>query len=379
MITVTIAGPGANEIELLLKNGSIQASTITLGDLASLAQVDAATPDVLIVDMRDEQRIPPALADIRHMHPATGIVVVAPTLATAFLLEALHAGANEVVAPPLTKEKLYNAVSGVAGQHANGAGQVFGFIGAKGGVGATTVAVNVAAALAGAAAPYRTLLMDVHPFGGDAALFFGIEPAHTVDDAIANIARLDRTLLHDLVTSVLPNLDLLAGPDRIVPAAVDPAKLRDVIDLASRNYRYTVLDLPSTDSGVFDALQRVNAIFVVITQELATVRAGARLVQMLRERYDPDNIRLLLSRTDRQADIDSREIERVTGLSIACAFPSEYRTAVHALHTGRPFVLERQRGLAQSIDQFAVRLSRGGPGEAPHREGLFGRRTHAGA
>lgn len=379
MITVTIAGPGANEIELLLKDSSIQASTAPLDGLAALAQLNATMPDVLIVDMRGEQRIPPTLADIRHTHAATGIVVVAPTLAPAFLLEALHAGANEVVAPPLTKEKLDTAVSGVVGQHANGAGQVFGFIGAKGGVGATTLAVNVAAALAGAAAPYRTILIDVHPFGGDAALFLGVEPAHTIDDALANIARLDRTLLHDLVTSALPNLDLLAGPDRIVPAAIDSAKLRDVIDLASRNYRYTVLDLPRTDSGVFDALQRVNAIFVVINQELATVRAGTRLVQMLRERYGPDKVRLLLSRGDARSDIDHDEIERVTGTSIECAFPSDYRTAVRALHTGRPFVLDHQRGLAQSIDQFAVRLSRVGPGEAPHREGLFGRRTHAGA
>lgn len=380
MFTVTIAGTGASELQALLPGAAMHVSTAETEDLAGLAHPDADVPDVLVVDVRRDRRLPGALADIRHFHPLAGIVIVAPTLEPAFLLEALHAGANEVVAEPLTADTLRRAVMAVAERQPNGNGnQVFAFIGAKGGVGKTTLAVNVATALGPVAAPGRVLLIDAHAAGGDAAVFFGAHPAYSIEHAFNNTARLDDSMLHDLVTPVAPNVDLLAGCDQAVAPDVDPAKLRDVIDLASRRYRYTIVDLPRGDAGVLEALQRVNGIVVVVTQELGAVRSGARLVRLLRDTYGHDKVHVVLNRLDANSDIGPGDVARAINAPVEFAFPSDYRAAVRALEAARPLALDGHRGLPEAFHRFARQLSGAQPPGAARREGFFGRLTHAGA
>src|SRR5262249_30256484 len=144
-------------------------------------------PDVLILDLRDGNGIPPAVAEIRRQHTATGVVIVAPNLDPATLLAAMRAGITEVIADPLTQPDLEAAIARVLERRPKAeAGRIFGFVGAKGGVGATTIAVNVATALGSVSKPARTLLIDFHYMGGDAAVFLGVEPRFSIVDALEN-------------------------------------------------------------------------------------------------------------------------------------------------------------------------------------------------
>src|SRR5206468_7486785 len=118
---------------------------------------------------------------------------------------AMRAGVNEVVIEPITQEDLENAISRVFGQRQSVTlGRVFAVVGAKGGVGATTVAVNVATVLGATSKPSRTLLIDLHQSGGDAAVFLGAEPRFSIQDALENTSRLDAVFLKSIVTQVAP-------------------------------------------------------------------------------------------------------------------------------------------------------------------------------
>src|SRR5687768_2522518 len=372
---ITLVGAADRRPEDLLRAGGLHVSVITEAGLSALVGVSAKQPDVLVVDVRRTAVVPALVGVLRRQHPNTGIMIIAASLEPALLVDAMRAGVTEVVAEPFEQEDLEKAVSRVSVQtSASEVGDVIGFIGAKGGVGTTTVAVNVATTLGPLSKPGRTLLLDLHQAGGDAAVFMGVEPRFSVLDAIENAHRLDQNFLKTLVTSVTSHTDLLASPDRPSPGRLDVTKTRRVIELASSAYRHTVLDLPRADANVLDALEQLKAVYIVVNQELATVRSATRVAGMLRERYGRDKVGVVLTRSDRQADIGHADVEKAVGLTVAHTFPSDYRIALQALNKGRPLALDNHNDLSASFKRFAHELS----GESPDRQsgrssGLFGR------
>jgi pilus assembly protein CpaE len=375
VLTVNVLGSRDRQLEELLKSAGMHAAAIDAVNLSALAAPAARQPDVLVLDVRDGRGIPPAVADIRRYHQMTGVVIVASSLDPAMLLTAMRAGVNEVVTDPLTQADLERAIARVLEQRpAAEAGQVFGFVGAKGGVGATTIAVNVATALGAVSKPSHALLIDLHCLSGDAAVFLGVEPRFSVVDALENTRRLDPRFFQGLVTHVSPGLHLLASSERTVAGQIDSSRVRAVIDFASTSYKYTVLDLPRSDSVVLDALDRLSAIVIVANQELATVKSASRMAATLRHRYGADRVSVVVSRSDLHADIGQSDIARALGCVVVHAFPSDYRHALQALNKGRPLALDNHNDLSGSLRRFAFQLAGIQPDRAAApRPGLFSR------
>src|SRR5262245_47214764 len=97
----------------------MQPRSLQLDDLATLAGTNRI-PDVIVVDARHGTGVPPALGSLKRQQTSLGVVIVAPTMDPALLLEAMRAGVNELVADPLTQADLEKAVSRVLGQRAPG-------------------------------------------------------------------------------------------------------------------------------------------------------------------------------------------------------------------------------------------------------------------
>ena len=378
MTTVVVVSRD-REIEELLRESGMQARALHADELSSLVGTNRI-PDVVILDTRGGDGIPVSLGPLKRQHPSVGVVIVAAALEPALLLEAMRAGVNELVADPVTQGDLEKAIGRVLGQRAGGEiGKIYGFVGAKGGVGTTTVAVNVAAALGKGDRESRTLLIDMHQAGGDAAVFVGAEPKFSILDVITNTHRLDQTYLNSVVTQLSPRLDLLASSDRAFAGQLDPAKVRAVLEFVSRAYTYVVLDLPRSDATVLDGLDQVTTIFLVANQELATVKSGVRMATTLRQRFGRDKIKVLMSRSDRQADIGLDQVERAVGTAVAYSFPSDYRASLQAINKGRPLVSDDDSDLATAFTKFAGQLTgvTSSSKEQAGRSGLFSRLTQS--
>ena len=168
--------------------------------------------------------LPPIVAALRRQHPTTGVIIVAATLEPALMLEAMRAGVTELVTAPLAAPEVHAALARMISPTAPtaGGGQVFALLGAKGGVGTTTIAVNVATSLA-MIEPGATLLIDLHLAYGDAAIFLGVEPRFSVVDALENVHRLDKSFLRGLVGQTRGGLSFLGSSDRSSSRPVDPA------------------------------------------------------------------------------------------------------------------------------------------------------------
>jgi pilus assembly protein CpaE len=373
-LNVILVGSTDRQLFDLLRGTGAHVASLEERHLSTLATPSARQPDVLVLDVRGSSGIPSSVAALKRHHPNTGVVIVVSTLDPAVLLDAMRAGVNELLSEPLSLSDVAQAIARVTIRQPTGEiGQVFGFVGAKGGVGTTTVAVNVAIALGVIATPGRCLLIDLHRAGGDAAVFLGAEPRFSVLDALENTHRLDTTFLHSLTTRVTAHLDLLASSDRAVREPANPAMVRALIEFASTAYRYVVLDLPRADGAVLDSLDQASTTVIVANQELATVRSANRLVSSLVQRYGRDKVSVVLSRSDRQADIGSADVERAVGMRVAHTFPSEYRLAVDALNKGRPLAVHNHNDLSAAFRQFARELAGVKAGDPVNsRAGLLG-------
>jgi pilus assembly protein CpaE len=375
-LTVSLAGSRDRQVEELLQTSGLRVTLLKIEELAALAQPAAQQPSLVVVDMRDRQALPPTVAMLRRQHPGTGVVIVAAALEPALMLDAMRAGVTEFVTAPLAAAELQAAIRRVTTPTVPAAtGEVFAFVGAKGGVGTTTVAVNVATALA-QQADGATLLIDLHLAYGDAAVFLGTEPRFSVLDALENVHRLDKAFLNSLVAHANGGLALLASSDRAATAQVDTASVRSLIDAAAHHYRYVVLDVPRADV-MLAALETASRLVIVVNQELATVRAATRLAATLRQRYGKDRLSVVVSRFDQLADIAQEDVEKSLGSPVAHTFPSDYRVALQALNAGRPVVLDNHNRLSAALSGFARGLVAIAPDEAdaPRQSGFFSRLT----
>ena len=294
-LTATLVGSRDRQLEELMQTCGLRVTVSKLEELATLAQPGASQPALVILDMRDRPTLPPTVAMLRRQHPTTGVVIVAASLEPALMLEAMRAGVTEFLTAPVTAPDLSAAITRVTAATApTTSGEVFAFLGAKGGVGTTTVATNVATALA-QLADGSTILIDLHLAYGDAAVYLGTEPRFSVIDALENVHRLDKAFLGGLVGHARGGLSLLASSDRASATPVDSTSVRTLIESAARHYRYVVLDVPRSDVMI-DALEPSSRIVIVANQELATVRAATRLSAALRQRYGKDRLSVVVSR-----------------------------------------------------------------------------------
>jgi len=376
--TVGIIGGSDKLLEQWLRAAGLQCVHLRADELSAPIRGTTAAPEVVFVDVREQRTLLAVIPQIKRSHPSIGIAIICSTLDPALMLDAMRAGVNECVAEPVTAESVQAAISRLLQQAAPTQGRAFAIVGAKGGVGATTIAVNLAHALAQATA--EVLLIDLNLSSGDTGTFFGAEPRFTVQDALENTHRLDETFFRSLVVKISSNLDLLAVSPRATVAAgpLDLKNVRALIDFAVRYYQYVVLDVPRAESALVDALDAATAIFVVVNQELPTVRNAQVVVLRLRQRYGGERISVLINRTDRQSEIAPEDIEKALKMRIGHAFPSDYRAAIAALNKGEPLAKTTRGRLASSIHAFAQTLGpprdKGRPEKTPASESsrIFG-------
>jgi len=351
-VQVIVVGSADNQLEALLKQPN--RTVVSLSESVA-ARRKPVPGDVFVIDARTLEHLPAFVASLARDAADSGFILVCSKLDPTLMLEAMRAGIRECVAEPLSQVELEAAIARVAAERASD-GQVFAFIGAKGGVGTTTTAVNVAMELS-RVAPKQTLLMDLHMSNGDAGVFLGEEPRFSVADALDNAHRLDDAFLHSLVVRTKGQLDLLASRDSAIAGPADAARIRSLVEFVSSRYRYTVLDVPRSEPAALEALDPADRIVIVANQELATVRNASRMAASLRQRYGKERVAVAVARYDPSAGIGHDDIERAVGMKVKHVFPSDYRRAVEALNSGKPLSLGNHNSLSSSFRTMARDLA----------------------
>jgi pilus assembly protein CpaE len=326
-------------------------------------RVRAANPDVTLVDIPAENP-GQALRAIELLHqemPEAAIFAIGNLNQPQVIVNAMRAGAREFIERPTTTTDLLEAfVRLTAAQRRTRQeglrGKVFSVINAKGGNGATTVAVNLALALQ--AAHGQSALIDLAPLG-HAALHMNLKPVFNVSDATRNLHRMDASLLESFMTRHSGGLQLLAGNS--VPASADPstAEFVRLFDMLVSHFRYVVVDASSR----FDAASRLVAslsetVLLVACSDVASLWSAARVQEYLGESGGRERVRLVLNRYRKVAGFSEADAETAVGAKVLWRVPNQYFAVSSAIDRGTPVMDQRSSEMARCFSGLAQELTR---------------------
>jgi pilus assembly protein CpaE len=328
-----------------------------------MRRVQTGNPDVLLVDIPGDNPVP-AMRAIELLHqelPECAIFAIGSLNQPQVIVSAMRAGAREYIERPTTTTDLLEAfVRLTTAQrriHKEGPrGKVFTVVNAKGGSGATTVAVNLALALQ--AAHGKTALVDLAPLG-HSALHLNLKPLFTLADATRNLHRMDSSLLESFMTRHPGGLQLLAGtnaPAQIEPSTTEFVRLFDMLDA---HYRYVVVD----NSSRLDAASRLVAnlsecVLLVACTDVASLWSAARVQQYLGETGHRERVRLVLNRFRKVPGFSEADAENAAGVKLLWRIPNQYFAISSAIDRGTPVMEQSHTEIARCFSGLASELTR---------------------
>ena len=350
---------------------------------ACMAVLQARAASILLIDTEVE---PDAALDlvreICDRHPAARVLISGGARDPDLILRSQRAGASEFLPAPLERKALLDSIHRIwrrLAPEAHGAarkrGQVFTFLGTKGGCGATTVATNLAVSLARRG--HSTILLDLDLSSGDVALLLNLQPSFSVVDVVQNLHRLDRELFSGMTLKHASGLEILPARENLdQAAAVGPAQVAQILKFLKEQFDCVVINTRNaTDLLAQAAVNEADLVHLVSCLDVLSLRrAQWALHRMAQSGVSRDLIRLVISRYEKNPYISLDEAEKLLDLKIAWTIPADPRTVHEALNEGVPFVIKSRNGLHGCFESYAGNLLAGGDaGKAPAgRRGLMG-------
>jgi len=355
--------------------------------------VAQTTPDIGLVCIdTDPEKALELVAQLGEASPACAVLVVSSSSDGNLILQALRAGAKEFLTRPVRIEDLLGALGRISERRTgNGSGrprgsQVIAVAGATGGVGTTSVAVNLGCALA-AHEMNSVALIDLDLCLGDADVFLDTIPDYTLVDVAQNVTRLDFTLLKRSLTKHSSGLYLLPRPVQIEDVRLIGAEdLQRVIGLLKATFTHLVLDLSKSFSNIdMMALEMANHILLVTQLDLPCLRNVVRLMMSFGEMDNmAGKVRIVVNRAGlEQGQITLKKAEETIGKEIFWQLPNDYRTMVEVRNNGVPLLEQAPKtAITQSVVGLARALAsdeKALPAEAPGKRSVLERLFSFGA
>lgn len=336
--------------------------------------VAQTTPDVAIIDIdSDEERALRLVEDLSRSHPGVGIVVVSRRTDGQLILRAMRSGAREFLNSPVSIDELVGALDRVSmsgdGARRSNSGAIIAVAGASGGVGTTSIAVNVAVALA-QNPDHSVALIDLDLALGDADVFLDMIPDYTLLDVAQNIARLDLALLRKSLTKHASGVYLLPRPVQIEDAEqISDEDFKKVVGLMKASFTHLVLDLSKSYSRLdLAALAAADQIVMLTQLDLPCLRNVVRLLASL-ENHDglSQKVRIVVNRSGlEKTQISSQKAEETIDREIFWRIPNNYSVISECRNNGVPLLQQAPKAaITHSISELAEKLCGATPASEP--------------
>jgi pilus assembly protein CpaE len=331
-------------------------------------------PEALLLDLTTVPTdLAVAMRQIKVHAPRTKVVALHATEDSKMILAAMRAGVNEFLHPPLEDslptalERILSAADSDLGTTSRG--KVIGFLSAKGGCGATTVACHLASEIQNQTRK-RVLLADLDLTSGLVGFLMKTPSSYSILDAVKNLARLDESLWKALIVENRPNLAVIPAPASYSRwDHPDEGQLRQVLQFMRTQHDWIVLDLGrSLNSIATAALDEIDQLFLVSTLEVVALHGLKTIVHGLFDQGE--KLQLILNRTPKLMDISTQELEKILGRSLYAALPNDYMGLYQAYSSGN--LLNSNTRLAQHFALLASKIAGLPPAKTKKRFALFG-------
>lgn len=342
----------------------------------------------LVVRQMDASRGEEELEAVAEMVSRRGdreVFLTAAAYDADVLMRLMRQGVREFFPQPVSHEEVRMALwrfkerrESRLGPRGAKQGRIINVFGAKGGVGTTTAAVNLAAACLTHKAGATVALMDMNLPFGEAQLFLDIAPKYHWGEVLGNISRLDATYLMSVMSRHASGLYLLAPPSRLDDLQMaTPENISKLLELMRQVFDTVVIDLGMyLDEITLKVMDISDAIVLMCVQNLACLANVRRFLDNIRQSDAglEEKLRIVVNRHLEESDLVVGDMEKALGLPVFWRVPNDYRTTLEAINQGKTLfetapkspVTRALRDLAQAL------VPSQGEQEHPGKKSLFG-------
>ena len=348
----------------------------------ALVMAEALRPDALLLDINMPEMDGIATAErLTTLAPATALIMMSVQGEADYLRRAMLAGAREFLVKPFSSDELAASIRQVVSRERqkasrvvvaepvvrsneptddNRAGRMVTIFSAKGGVGRTTMAVNLAAAALSLG--QRVVLVDGSLQFGDVGMMLNLDPKNkSIADAVRAAAAGEPEPLDGVLVRHSTGLDvLLAPPSPEMAELVSAAEIERISAALRRSHDMIVVDAwPWLHDTTLAFLDQSEVILAMLTLEITSIKNSRQFLSVVDQLgYAQDKVQLLLNRADAAYGIRSQDVERSIGRRIDHTVVSDGKTVVTALNRGQPFVLASpQAKVSQDVLRVAKQIS----------------------
>ena len=346
-------------------------------------------PDVFLVSV--EEPVARALQTIESLADAVPGVpaIVYSTMADASSVRrAMVAGARDYLIKPVKPEELVRSMHGVLEQEerkrirlsgqiteAAARGMTVTIFGAKGGIGKTTIATNLATALVRTTGS-SVVLVDMDTRFGDVAIMMDVPVEQSIADVARHVDDMDRDKVRDYLVQHHSGAWVLPAP--LHPSEwrnLTPQHIEKIINLLAQSHDYVIIDTPGTFNEIIAAtLEQASLILLVTSMDIASIKDTALALEMLRAAsVSEDKVKLTINHCTSANSLREEDVQRVLEYEVFWRIPHDLAVS-SSTQLGQPIVLTRPYArVARSITDLAYALSGVRPGHRGFLDRILGR------
>jgi pilus assembly protein CpaE len=348
------------------------------GILASIPGVRLLPPldegpwDVCILDITDNPE--QAFDLVREMQvraKAEHFFLTAQNADPQVLIQAIKLGIKGFFPQPLNHEDVRTAIAQIrnekfaseqeAGRPAK-MGRIINCFGTKGGIGTTTIAVNLAASLAGLDDRPSVVLVDMNLHFGEVPLFLGMDPLFDWVEILKNISRLDKTYMMSTLLKHPAGMYVLPAPARFSDdLAIKQQNIEDLFQAMRHVFDYIVVDIGQSFDGTAKTLIRLSDTLLLVTVlSLPCLINTKKLMSTLEYLGYPakDRIKILVNRYVKNSEISLKDSEESMDRKVFATIPNEYDTTMRAINLGKPLrLMAPAEEISENFDELAHALA----------------------
>ncbi len=288
------------------------------------------------------------------------VVVVSQTKDSDLILRAMRSGAREFVVDSDVDEIQMAVRAQAVNLEAHPDGSVITVFPAKGGVGSTMIATNLAGALQRKG--LRVCLVDLDFHLGDVVSFMDISGSYSISDLLSNLARLDRDLLETSITKHSSGVAVLAQSSGRMEESehIAPADIGKLLGILRQHYDRVIVDgVRGFDEMALATLDASQVLLMVLTQDVPAVRNAQRCIDLFgRLGYDQQKVKLILNRYQKASKITLEVISDTLKVPVAHTIANDFVSIIDAINRGVLLVEAAPRAkLTQDISDLVSVVS----------------------
>lgn len=339
----------------------------------ALNMIENLSPDIIIMTLGEFDTDTLSLAErIILQRPRAHVILLAESMNVEILQSAIRIGAHNVTGFPTSQKEFGEYIKSVyhnetlrinslnQNQSLSWMSRVVTVFGAKGGLGKTTLAVNLAVKLA--ENNKKVALVDLDLQFGDTHIFLDIDPTDTISELFQESTNFNIDSVSSYMTVHSCGLHVLCSPKSPEYAElIAPEKIQSLLSLLRTYYDFVIIDTPPLFSDVtMTALESSSTILFVTGLDISILKNSKIGLNLLDSLQQTDKIRLIINRAVDMGSIKVSDVQKILGYPIWAKLPSDYKVAVTALNRGVPFVISSPGStLSQSVDNVAGLLLHG--------------------